>query len=208
MKYKVICALILCTLLFISLSIAEQMAYYEQQNAYVEGTGVLPNTDDQAGIQSVLPSSLITIEDSAFEGTALTNVVLQNKVEDIGDNAFSNIDKLFSISISKKTERISQNAFSGSENIRIFTETSSYAKHWAQRQGVPYVIVPFFTAATEKSQDGLILPSTRAKQITVRRIGSCFAEKKENQTGRPDEEIKLPRFNGNASEIVQSRYFP
>lgn len=157
---------------------------------------------------NTLPASLITIEDGAFEGTSLSNVSLSEEVKDIGDHAFADIEALRLMFVSDTVETIHQNAFAESNSVTIQTATGTYAKHWAQRQGVPYVIVPFFIPAAEKTQTEFLLLLTRGRQITVRRAGRCFAEKKESQTGRPAEEIKLPRFNGNASEIIQSRYFP
>ena len=155
-----------------------------------------------------LPASLIEIGESAFEGTALSNISLPDNIETIEDRAFAENDQMFAISIPKTVESIGREAFTDNKKLIIQTETGTYAKYWAQRQGVPYVVVPFLIAPAENKPDGFLQPALRTRQKKALRSGTCLAEKKENQTGRSSGEIKLPKYKGNASELIQSRYFP
>lgn len=162
----------------------------------------------EAGSDSSLPASLVSIEDGAFEGTSLSSVTLPENVEEIGDSAFANNNSLLMVTIPGTVERIHDKAFAGSTDVTIRTASGTYAKYWVQRHGLPYVLVPFFVNSADRGPIAAVLSALRTGRERVQRTGVCAAEKKANRTGRPAEEIKLPRYTGNASELVQSRYFP
>ena len=88
-----------------------------------------------------LPSSLQTIEEEAFAGTAMENFEFPEALTDVGDRAFADISALESVTI-PPTEglTISDTAFEGSD-VLIRGEEGSYAQEWAERNGVPFLSV-------------------------------------------------------------------
>lgn len=132
-----------------------------------------------------LPTSLITIEESAFEGTALSSVRMTENVTKIEDNAFD-VDK----------------------GLIIQAGSGTFAKFWAEKHGFHFVLESFFTQVTEKDCNAALLLDKGCKRDDLREAGSCFAEKQERRTGRPFEETKIARYQGLASEHIQSRFFP
>ena len=85
-----------------------------------------------------LPDSLQKIEDEAFEGTAVTEVILPETVTTIGERAFADIDNLRSIRIPIGTISIADNVFAGSNRVVITAAPNSYARAWAKKNHVPF----------------------------------------------------------------------
>ena len=104
------------------------------------------SADGEKESQITLPTSLTIIEDEAFVGTAITNVVLPENVEVIGDYAFANIQTLMKISIPNKTAYIGKNAFKDSTNVKITGAPKGYAKTWAHEHGIPFNPITSFYA--------------------------------------------------------------
>lgn len=146
--------------------------------------------------QSFLPTSLITIEDEAFEGTAITNVVLQENVETIGDYAFANIESLQNIIIPNTIKHIGRNAFRNSTNVTITGAPKGYARAWAHENGIPFNPITSFYAFNNIVQVNVELTNTRTERLdannrkteeekqkpTSRMTGELNAEKKETIT--------------------------
>ena len=87
-----------------------------------------------------LPSSLMVIEDEAFEGTAVQQVVLPEGLLSIGESAFENAPFLTDVYIPGTTEYIADSAFSMTANLTIHGIEGSYAMEWAQRNEIPFVV--------------------------------------------------------------------
>lgn len=147
-------------------------------------------------VSFILPSSLISIEDEAFEGTAITNVALPENVETIGDYAFANIKTLKNITIPNKTTYIGKYAFRDSANVTITGAPKGYASAWAHENGIPFNPIRSFYAFNNAVQviDGGT--NSRAERLDVgsektneekhkptgRMAGELNAEKKETIT--------------------------
>jgi len=65
--------------------------------------------------------NVIEISESAFEGTALTAVVLPNGLKTIGKRAFADIDELTSVTIPDGVESVASDAFEGSFHVESVT---------------------------------------------------------------------------------------
>ncbi len=142
-----------------------------------------------------LPSSLISIEESAFEGTAITSIDLPENVETIGDYAFANIQTLRNISIPNKTTHIGKNAFKGSTNVTITGAPKGYARVWAHENGIPFNPITSFYAFNNTVQVNGGLTNSRAERLD---IGSEKSEEeKPNPTGRMTGEL-----NAEKKEII------
>lgn len=86
----------------------------------------------------VLPASLEIIDDEAFAGTAADSVVLQEKVEYIGDYAFFEMEKLRTIYIPESVRYIGDHAFDGTSDLTIYGVSGSYAEDWAAEHQKPF----------------------------------------------------------------------
>ena len=95
-----------------------------------------------------LPISVEIIEDEAFEGTAITNIVLPETVTIIGDRAFANIKTLRTIRIPMSTASIAKTAFIGTNNVTITAAPNSYARTWAKENGLPFSPLTVIYAGT------------------------------------------------------------
>ena len=86
----------------------------------------------------VLPSSLVVIEESAFDGTAARAVVLPTGFLKIEGNAFANVDSLTDVFIPRTTNYIANTAFPEMIDFVIHGEKGSYALEWAQEHSVRF----------------------------------------------------------------------
>lgn len=84
-----------------------------------------------------LPSSLIQIEDSAFENTAMESVYLPDMTTVIGSRAFAANRALRIVYIPKAVLYIGEQAFEGDE-LTIYGEKDSYAAAWARSHNVAF----------------------------------------------------------------------
>ena len=78
-----------------------------------------------------LPGDLLVIEDSAFEGIAVTSVVIPDGVTEIGSRAFADCPALMEVTIPTSVTFIAQDAFEGSDMVVILCGEGSYAAEWA-----------------------------------------------------------------------------
>ena len=162
-------------------------------NQSIMGLDRKDSTDGIKESQFVLPKSLTTIEDEAFEETAITNVVLPENVKTIGDYAFAKIQSLRKISIPNKTTHIGRNAFRGSENVTITGAPNGYAKTWAHENGIPFSPITSFYAFNNPIRVNGDFTNSRSERLNVdyeqtdeekpkptgRMVGEINAEKKE-----------------------------
>ena len=92
----------------------------------------------------VLPASLNMIDDEAFEGTAVTAVLIRERVICIGDYAFANTPKLQVVFIPQATEHIGDYAFPANTGLTIYGAMGSYAEEWANAHQIPFDGVYFW----------------------------------------------------------------
>ena len=104
----------------------------------------LRNTDLEAsdpGGVLVLPSSLLVIEDGAFEGTAFSAALLPDTVQSIGDRAFACMPGLHVLNMPDSLSAIGRDAFLGSEAVTLLGSPDSMARAYAEANGVPFQAV-------------------------------------------------------------------
>jgi len=89
----------------------------------------------------ILPASLTAIEAEAFAGNAFTCVQLPEVTTVIGSRAFAGCPNLSYIYIPGATETIAEDAFSGVSGLTILGRSDSYAKTYAQQNGILFVAV-------------------------------------------------------------------
>lgn len=163
-------------------------------------------TDELKESQFVLPASLTTIEDEAFEGTAISNIVLPENVETIGDYAFANIKTLRNISIPNKTTFIGRNAFKGSNNVTITGTPKGYAKAWAHENGIPFSPVTSFYALNNTVQVNGELTDSRDDRLDA--DSGKTQEEKPKTTGRMTGELNAERYETIIAFHIQGRSPP
>lgn len=130
--------MLLCILIFtISLAAAEREPFI-----------VFELPEKEIITEAKLPESLITIEDEAFEGTALVKVELPETVTEVGERAFANIPALREVKIPLATKYIANTAFDGSYRTRITAPANSNARTYARTQGLPFSPIIMFCATT------------------------------------------------------------
>lgn len=134
--------------------------------------------------KSVLPSSIVEIEEEAFEGTALTSLALPDTVNKIGDYAFANISSLRIISIPDNTISIGENTFKGSNQVTIAGAYQSYAKEWAEKNRIPFSPIDHFYVFANAGQiTGNSCDETRSPKIILDHV-KVSNNNKSKQTGR------------------------
>ncbi len=88
----------------------------------------------------ILPTYLEVIEEEAFSGTAAETVVFPKGFLWIGAYAFDDSQYLTDVYIPETTEYIADSAFYIASNLTIHGIDSSYAKEWASRHNIPFVV--------------------------------------------------------------------
>ena len=156
--------------------------------------------------QFVLPASLITVEDEAFEGTAIINIVLPENVETIGDYAFAEIKTLKKISIPNKTKHIGRHALKGSNNVTITGAPKGYARAWAHENGIPFNPITSFYAFNNTVQINGELTSGRTERLET--DGEQTEEEKPKPTGRMTGELNAEKKKTITAFHIQGRSPP
>ena len=85
---------------------------------------------------ALFPSSLLWIEESAFEETAFCKLFFRDGLRGVGERAFSGMEQLDSAYIPPSTEYIADSAFARSGIKTIHGLDGSYAQRWA---GLHYI---------------------------------------------------------------------
>ena len=151
-----------------------------------------------------LPDSLQKIEDEAFEGTAVTEVILPETVTTIGERAFADIDNLRSIRIPIGTISIADNVFAGSNRVVITAAPNSYARAWAKKNHVPFSPITVMYAGF-----GGVNASTNLVTVSKEIIDIESIEKQESiRTWKRLEEIEVYNTIKIIANIVQGRAPP
>ena len=86
----------------------------------------------------ILPSSLKTVGEEAFEGGAFKYAVLPESTESIERRAFANCRNLRDIYIPEMTTRITEDAFEGVSGLTIHGKEGSFAEYYAKKQGYAF----------------------------------------------------------------------
>ena len=159
--------------------------------------------------KSILPENLQAIEQEAFEGTALVNIVLPGNVKVIGDRAFADIPHLYEVSIPGSVEVIGEDAFESDTLRSLSGFDGSYAQKWAGRNGIGFTVLE----EIRKRKETYAAVYFADGNLTSPGISSAYRmiadqERNEQNKGRPAEELKASLYTGKDSVYVQSRYFP
>lgn len=160
--------------------------------------------ENETVTEAKLPSSLETIEDEAFEGTALVKVELPEGVETIGEHAFANISTLCNIRIPITTSYIASSAFEGSDRTTITAPGNSYARTWAKNNGLPFSPIVMFCASVQ-GQSIQVITLNRSTEVTD---GQTESDIKPEKQWRRIEEIKITRTEELIANHVQGRSPP
>lgn len=87
-----------------------------------------------------LPGKLDLIEEEAFAGLNIREVIVPEGVTDIGKNAFANCGKLALVTLPDSLESISNTAFDGCENLVILCAEDSTAHVFAQANNIRFLL--------------------------------------------------------------------
>ena len=117
------------------------------------GTAVITVTAEQSQLtrtaiaiihsneQIVLPAKLRTLDSEAFANAAVSEVVLPNGIERIGERAFANCAGLRIIHMPDSLESIADDAFSGCEKVTFICASDNAAAAYAEEQGIHYILL-------------------------------------------------------------------
>ena len=154
-----------------------------------------------------LPESLTVIDESAFEGTAITTISLPENLKTIENNAFANIPSLKTINIPNSTTYIGKDAFIGSRHVTITAVPTSYARAYAQENKIPFNPITSFYAFTPAPQ-ATSWSNGRAEQQQLFVEGETTDNQKENQTGRMTGDLNAERYEYIIAFHIQGRSPP
>ena len=153
-----------------------------------------------------LPASLQTIEDEAFEGTALVRVELPDTLVSIGDKAFANIPTLRSIRIPENTKWIARSAFAGSDCVTITGAPNSYARAWARENGIPFAPVAVMYAGTGSVQ--LTISQDERKEQADAAVLASDDRALRHPQYKPFSEIQSERYDACVAHHISGRAPP
>ncbi len=98
------------------------------------------NTEDQAQDHVFnLPANLRVIEEDAFEGTAVSTLVLPETIERIERGAFVRTHYLSEVILPAQIQRIDADAFSPDQPLTVFGVPGTEAQRWARARGYTFV---------------------------------------------------------------------
>ncbi len=87
-----------------------------------------------------LPTDLIEIEESAFEGSiAFGEVILPEGAKKIGKRAFADCRRLVAVYMPDSVTEIAEDAFAQTNNVVFICESNNAAAAFARTKGIPYV---------------------------------------------------------------------
>ncbi len=87
-----------------------------------------------------IPGSVIKFEWTFMSCTRLKSVVIKDGVKSIGNNAFSDCTKLYNVIIPNSVTQIDKGAFDGCNKLTIFGKKDSYAKKYAKKNKLYFVV--------------------------------------------------------------------
>ena len=89
----------------------------------------------------MLPESMVSISDRAFKGCgSLKKIVLPENLTYIGRAAFMDCAGLEEIVIPVSVTDMGENVFKGCTGLTCTVADGSYAMHYCEDNGIPYVI--------------------------------------------------------------------
>lgn len=134
------------------------------------------------------PESLQVIGEEAFEGTAVTKIYLPESLTTIGDRAFANTKDLRFIYIPESTTEIGKDILSGTKVVTISGASNSYARTWANNNGIPFAPITVFSASGGNSQvSGVYLSRNALEKLSSH--GTIDIPKCSEAKGRTNGEI-------------------
>lgn len=93
------------------------------------------------------PTSLLRVEEAAFDGTSFTELVFKKGLLLVGERAFSNMEHLKYVWFPSSTEYISESAFYWSSLEKIYGPDGTYAQKWAKEHHVEYERIDYWPTA-------------------------------------------------------------
>ena len=173
-------------------------------SGYTEKANQPEETRNAAGM---LPSSLIRIEESAFEGTALSAVELSPNLQIIDDYAFANIKTLKVINLPASVTYIGKNAFAGSDKVILTGIPGSYSRAWARENGIPFhPIAGLYGFNTTVHVTGLSDGKAELQKLIPDEEST--EEQKQRPTGRLTGDLNADRFEELTAFHIQGRSPP
>ena len=147
----------------------------------------------------VLTESIQTIGDSAFEGSAvtqvnlnvsadyipaqcfykcasLTDVQMSDSVTEIGTYAFANCPNLLSVYIPESVETIANSAFRNDPNLTIYCYEGSYAQQYAEERSIPYVLIQTYETGDVDRDGALSITDVTLIQKYLAELATLDAE--------------------------------
>jgi hypothetical protein len=127
-------------------------------SAYCSAEGILYTKDKSALIQCpagktgtiTIPNSVTSIGDYAFNGSGLTGVIIGNKVESIGNEAFGACHSLTSVAIPDSVTTIADSAFWMCTNLASVTlgnKVTSIGRYAFYRVALTEITIPASVAS-------------------------------------------------------------
>ena len=93
----------------------------------------------ESGKCNWLPDSLIEIEEEAFEGLPVQQIVLSDSTTTIGNRAFKGCEQLLLVIIPETVTEIGDDAFDGCGDVCIMAPSGSYAEQYARNKNLSFV---------------------------------------------------------------------
>lgn len=116
---------------------------YIGEGAFAECHDLVSISSDEPGM--TIPSHVKSIGKEAFVECGLTNVVIAEGVESIGDGAFSNCSKLSAVSLPSSLTEVGQNIFDGCSSalqVELPPTMEVYPAFYAGNKGLKEVVIP------------------------------------------------------------------
>ena len=129
-------------------------------NLPVENSQLMPSKELPAVFQ--LPSSLQSIEEEAFEGTAAAQVVLFDHVRRIQSRAFADMPYLEAVFIPESVLWLGDGVFSGAQSLTIYGVPGSFAETYARENQFVFQSVH------------ALIPSDSGSVFKVRSLSAVF----------------------------------
>lgn len=125
--------------------------------------------DFVANINGISNSDMTNIENNAFSGTKITNVIIGNFVQGIGDNAFNNCTRLTNVSIGSGIQTIGNGAFSNCQTLRnVKLPSKMYNKansaYFSSGNTIQYA---YYCVISTSNTDGILTAYDVETQIDV-----------------------------------------
>lgn len=144
------------------------------------------------------PNSLETIENEAFEGSAVRMVVFDDNIRFIGENAFTGSVYLADIYLPSGIDYIADFAFPRNERLTIHGAAGSYAEQWAVEHNIAFLPenIPDSDNDSDHSE-GIELPIIWFGLLDIQDIKRKIKKRIRNGTEskRPQDRAELRQIN-------------